>query len=487
MVCALLGAAIGGGSAASAPAAADSWAPGPSSSHTHVAGVSVELSDGRVLLAAGGVNASVSTEGELLPADGTSAFIGAGTMTQGRLFGAATLLPGGDVLIAGGDKKANESTPVPATAELWSPGGGGSFTATGPMRVPRQVLTLTTLPNGFALAVGGSPDFGSRSGSKTAELYNPATDSWKLTGSMPSGRYGHTATLLPNCKVLIVGDAHTAVTYNYVTGTFSSAGGEGTSGFQRSYHTATLLANGKVLIAGGETRGKPPVAMNTASVYNPATRKFTPTKNHMSTPHSEGFAAELPDGRVIVGGGFSNEAHGTFTNAVDIYDPMTNTWSSTASLLPNSFAAQVEAQTLQDGDVSVTATGAGNASEVFTPGSLGSTVTPPAENCSDLFSLESAKPGSHGTITLRVGVPGAGNVMASAVVPVQSGVAKSFSYGSDSADPSHWGPVTLTISPDSQARKKLQTQGTLRVSLHVVFTPAHGSVVTRKTNVLAHW
>jgi hypothetical protein len=86
-------------------------------------------------------------------------------------------------------------------------------------------------------------------GSATAELYNPATKVWRLTGSMPGGRIGHTATLLPNCKVLIVGDNPTAVTYNYVTGKFSPAGSEGS--FQRSYQTATLLPNGKVLIAGG--------------------------------------------------------------------------------------------------------------------------------------------------------------------------------------------------------------------------------------------
>ena len=57
-------------------------------------------------------------------------------MTQERIFAAGTLLANGDVLIAGGDTTQNQSTPVPATAEVWSPTGGGTFTATTPMNVP---------------------------------------------------------------------------------------------------------------------------------------------------------------------------------------------------------------------------------------------------------------------------------------------------------------------------------------------------------------
>ena len=75
---------------------------------------------------------------------------------------------------------------------------------------------------------------------------------------MPSGRLGHTATLLPDCRVLIVGDApqrrHLQLRDRHVL----DAGGRGNGSFQRSYQTATLLTNGKVLIAGGETvAGRP--------------------------------------------------------------------------------------------------------------------------------------------------------------------------------------------------------------------------------------
>ena len=471
---------------------ADAWGPGPSSVADHVAGVSVELASGEVLLAGGGLPpgpggtppGTVTTTGELLPVNGTGPFLPAGMMPLGRLYGAATLLPNGKVLIAGGAPSWTSGTPVPKTAVVWSPSGGGTFAATGAMHVGRQALTLTTLPNGQALAVGGSPAFNSPAGSATAELYNPATNKWTLTGSMPSGRLGHTATLLPNCKVLVVGDAHDAVLYNYATGRFSPTGGEGAAAFQRSYQAATLLTNGKVLIAGGVTRAN--VAVDTASVYNPATGRFTPTPNNMSTPRSEGFAARLLDGKVIVGGGFSDVATGAITDKVDIYNPATNKFSSAASLLSMSFAEGVEAQTLQNGTVSVMSLMSGNQTEIYTPNPATS-LRPPAQNCSDLFSIASVGSAARGKLTVKVAVPFAGSIRGVATVPAQSGVPKSIPYGSASSSAGHSGVFTLTFTPGSSARSVLQSKGSLKVSIAVTFTQAHKTPLHRTSTVTAHW
>src|ERR1039457_2796564 len=60
--------------------------------------------------------------------------------------------------------------------------------------------TATLLQNGQVLLAGGMP-----SGSNSAQLYDPTTDSFSLTGSMASGREFFTATLLPNGKVLVAG------------------------------------------------------------------------------------------------------------------------------------------------------------------------------------------------------------------------------------------------------------------------------------------
>jgi Kelch motif len=500
IVAAVLGAAVPAG------AAAYPWAAGPNSAQAHESGVSAQLSDGSVFVAAGGGN-SAATNAEVLAADG-SAFAPAGQITQTRFYAAAALLPDGRVLIAGGDDVPNESTPVPATAEVWSSTGGGTFTATGPMNVPRQVFTLTALPNGQVLAVGGSPDFGNQSGSATAELYNPMTNAWTLTGLMAAGRYGQTATLLPDCRVLIVGDNPTAEAYNYVTGAFSPAGSEGS--FQRSYQTATLLASGKVLIAGGVDVNNNP--LDTASVYDPASGTFTPTANHMSTPHSQGFAARLSDGRVIVGGGFSVEPMkpnpGTVTDNVDIYDPSSNSWSSAASMSPNSFAVSVEAATLNNGNVIVIGAGpTATSSEIYTPSSLGPPVSPPAENCSGLSSgggsgggggtsggggggttpvtltVRAVKANSTGTIRVTVTTNGAGRLtaVASRSVKRKGRRAGSRPYGRASATVPHAETLKVTIAAGPQIRALLRAGKTLAVTVVIRLTPSGSSKVVRLT------
>jgi len=81
----------------------------------------------------------------------------------------------------------------------------GAWTPTGSLTQPRQYHTATLLTNGQVLVAGGfsfSAPVGERA---SAELYNPATGTWTATGTMNQARYYHTATLLNNGKVLVVG------------------------------------------------------------------------------------------------------------------------------------------------------------------------------------------------------------------------------------------------------------------------------------------
>ena len=127
------------------------------------------------------------------------------------------------------------------------------FTATGNLTTERYGHTATLLPNGKILIAGGSTFGGTYLA--TAELYDPATGVFTTTGSMSAGRNQHVATLLPNGKVLIAGGytgssrLATAELYDPALGTFAPT--VGSMGYKRMAHSATLLLSGKVLIAGG--------------------------------------------------------------------------------------------------------------------------------------------------------------------------------------------------------------------------------------------
>ena len=102
---------------------------------------------------------------------------------------------------------------------------------------------------------------------------------WEYTGSLKDARFHHTATLLPDGRVLVVGGEHgheplaSAELYDPATGTWSDTGSLNT---ERDSHTATLLPNGLVLVAGGiATEGGASLA--SAELYDPATGNWSPT------------------------------------------------------------------------------------------------------------------------------------------------------------------------------------------------------------------
>ena len=222
------------------------------------------------------------------------------------------------------------------------PANAGSFTTTGTLNASRAGHSATLLRNGKVLVVGG---YNGSLRQATAELYNPAAGAWTLTGTMTTGRTTHTATLLSNGKVLVAG-GHVSATgstptcelYDPVAGTWTTTGTMATA---RGNHTATLLLNGKVLVAGGFNRNTSS-ALASAELYDPAMGTWT-AAGSPAIARNMHTATLLPNGKVLVTGGAPDAAGYSSLSSAEVYDPVAGTWTTTASM---SFARQAHSTTL---------------------------------------------------------------------------------------------------------------------------------------------
>ncbi len=249
-------------------------------------------------------------------------------MKLARANATATLLLDGEVLIAGG-QYYNGSQYVTNTAELYD-ATSGTFNYSGSMTIPRYSHTATLLQDGKVLIVGGLDNQGNVRGK--CDLYDPATGTFTVTGFMKLAREQHTATLLPNGKVLVAGGVYysntptnTAELYDPSTSAFSPTGNMNEA---RYAHTATLLVDGTVLIAGGGTAS---TEDKTAEIYNPTTGAFTFTGTMQATRFHH-TSNQLFDGRVLLAGGSDNKTpNSVFTS--ELYDPGTSTFVAGPNLV----------------------------------------------------------------------------------------------------------------------------------------------------------
>ncbi|KFA91366.1 hypothetical protein Q664_22560, partial [Archangium violaceum Cb vi76] len=88
----------------------------------------------------------------------------------------------------------------------------------------------------------------------------------------------------------------------------------------RSVHTATLLLDGKVLVVGGDDSSD---YLDSTEVYDPATGLWSPTTNSLANRRASHTATRLSNGEVLVTGG--NDSSGYLVNT-EVYDPVTNQW-----------------------------------------------------------------------------------------------------------------------------------------------------------------
>jgi hypothetical protein len=286
---------------------------------------------------------SPTGSGRSIVSPGIRAWNATQSMGSQRSGHSATLLPVGKVLVAGGNFSSD--------AELYDP-GNGSWTATGRMSVGRTHHTATLLSGGKVLVAGGVNivnGVASAVASASAELYDPGTGSWTATGSMAVARTDHTATLLPDGKVLVAGGfgVKSAELYDPNTGTWTNAGA---MTHDRAKHTATLLLDGTVLVVGGFSGHGNLIATSSAELYDPATGIWSAT-GAMARGRAGQIAVLLPDGHVLVAGGSTAGDSFHSTASADLYDPATRSWTATGSM--NSALVYAAATLLPDGTVLV--------------------------------------------------------------------------------------------------------------------------------------
>ncbi|MGA9373369.1 MAG: kelch repeat-containing protein, partial [Solirubrobacterales bacterium] len=205
-------------------------------------------------------------------AAGSGSFSPAPSLGTPRTGPSAVLLAEGRVLVAGGYYNVS---PALGNAEVFV-NGGFSSAGIGSLATPRQQAAAARLGDGRVLLAGGFNDISYLS---STEIFNPTTNSFGPALSMPGPRGAAVAAPLPD---------------------------------------------GSVLIAGGNTDGAPSHVLASAFVYHAATNSYTLT-GAMTTPREHAVAAPLPDGRVLVAGGFDGSS---YLSSAEIFDPVTGSFSS---------------------------------------------------------------------------------------------------------------------------------------------------------------
>lgn len=273
------------------------------------------LPNGDVLVA-GGDSGTESTAMRYSPT--TRTWQADAPLPQPRYMHTATLLGSGDVLVLGGGPGPLSSAvryryPQGLWADAQDLGGARGY-ATAELLLSGKVLLVGGVGGGGRLAI--------------AEIYDPALDQWNPTAPLVAPRYRHASSRLASGRVLVTGGlaagfnpgtVRTAELYDPVSDTWTAVPDMSAP---RSMHTSTLLSDGRVLVVGGDGGGA-----NTAEIYDPATNTWSAAAGPLE-PRTEHSAVLLASGKVLVVGGSGGNA-GLLT---EIYDPATNSWSGAGSL-----------------------------------------------------------------------------------------------------------------------------------------------------------
>jgi hypothetical protein len=251
-------------------------------------------------------------EGEELPGDATQVrrelVQTVGPLQRARFQHTSTRLLNGKVLYAGGG--GSSYTDLLASAELYDP-ATGTTSLVAPMNLPRRAHTAVLLRDGSVLVLGGLTN---ESSTASVERYEPSTNTWTLMAPMPRSSYGHSATLLADGRVLVAGGVgyYTSVyLFHPTTNTWTQTGSLEIG----RMHAATLrLPDNRVLTMGGSAARSGDG--RTAEIYDPSTGTWS-TRAGFLFEYGGSSAVLLPNGRVV-----RNTGH-----RASEYDVATDTWT----------------------------------------------------------------------------------------------------------------------------------------------------------------
>ncbi len=223
--------------------------------------------------------------------------------------------------------------------------------------------TATLLPNGKVLIAGGSAGRLSEGGPgivATTEIFDPTTGRFTAGPMMTSPRNGHAAVLLPNNKVLIIGGTDqderplkTAEIYDPATNRFTTTASMNVARLPRP---AVLLQDGRVLVTGGWQGSG--IASRAAEVFDPKTSSWTAVGD-MTEPREKHAAILLADGRVLIIGG-AHENTWRPVDSMEVFDPATNRFTAIGNMEAKRFKLPDGAVALKDGTTLI----AGGAAEM---------------------------------------------------------------------------------------------------------------------------
>lgn len=266
------------------------------------------------------------------PAPAAQAATATGFVAPGA--SASVQLRNGLVLVAGGCESPGHCPSVITSAWLYDP-RTRQARPTGATITPHGYATLTLLSSGKALLAGGCQGRLCGQANPAAEVWDPATGRWTATRPMLPDASGDgitpehaAAVLLTSGDVLVAGGVNytqLAQVWSPRTGTWRRTAAMRAP---RESLTVTRLSSGRVLAVGGCDYYYCETVLASAEVYDPATDRWTATGSLHQARWGH-TATLLPGRQVQVSGGI--DASYNPVTAVEVWNPVTGTWSTSRS------------------------------------------------------------------------------------------------------------------------------------------------------------